>query len=99
MRGADEDSAGLLTCCYCTGAHALPKAGCPEAAAFVVLLLISNAFAANEPGAQTQSQVSPMPTCPDCGVVRSLREIRTERPSRSDTYLSSSQYLQSRQFD
>ena len=72
-----------------------------EAVAFAVLLLVTNAFAADEPSVQPKTQVSPTTTCRDCGVVRSTREIRTERrgSSRPDAYISSSQYLQSRPFD
>ena len=50
--------------------------------------------------AQPKPQTSATSTCRDCGVVRSIREIRTERKaSRQDTYVSSQQYLQSRPFD
>jgi hypothetical protein len=101
MSGADERSAVPFTSCYSSGAQVPAKAACLEATAFAVLLLISNAFAADEPSAQPKTQVSPTITCQDCGVVRSTREIRTERAgsSRPDTYISSSQYVQSRPFD
>jgi len=101
MSGADERSAGPFTSRYCSGPQMPAKAALLEATAFAVLLLVTNAFAADEPSAQPKTQVGPTTTCRDCGVVRSTREIRTERKgsSRPDAYISSSQYLQSRPFD
>ena len=101
MSGADEGSAGLFTFSHCSGAQAARKRASLEAIAFAVLLLISSAFAADEPSAPPNPQVGSTVSCRECGVLRSMREIRTERKesSRPDTYISSSQYLQSRPFD
>ncbi len=69
-------------------------------ASFAVLLWASNVAAADDATAQPKPQAGATATCRDCGVVRSIREIRTERKtSRQDTYVSSQQYLQSRPFD
>ena len=94
---------------YARGASAFPHRTCARASAHVVrlvtaslaaLLWVSDALAAEEAAAQPKPQTSPTTTCRDCGVVRSIREIRTERKaSRQDTYVSSQQYLQSRPFD
>jgi len=57
-------------------------------------------FAAGDDAVQPTPQPAVTGTCRDCGVVRSIREIRTERKSpQSDTYVASPQYLQSRPFD
>jgi hypothetical protein len=69
-------------------------------ASLAVLLWASDALAAEDASAQPKPQTSATTTCRDCGVVRSIREIRTERKaSRQDTYVNSQQYLQSRPFD
>jgi hypothetical protein len=60
---------------------------------------VSDAFAAEDATGQSKPQASATATCRDCGVVRSIREIRTERKPRQDTYVSSQQYLQARPFD
>jgi hypothetical protein len=101
MSGADVTPAGSFATCDCSGAQVPPKRVRMDAAALALLLLISNAFAADEPSTQPTPPVSSTITCRDCGIVRSTREIRTERraPPRADTYVSSSQYLQSRPFD
>ena len=98
MSGADGSFARSFAS---RGVQALPKVRGVQATTLAMLLLISNAFAADRPGAQPKPQGGPTVTCRDCGVVRSTREIRTERkgPTRADTYVSSSQYLQSRPFD
>ena len=69
-------------------------------ASFASLLWLSDTLAAEDVSAQPKPQTSASATCRDCGVVRSIREIRTERKApRQDTYVSSQQYLQSRPFD
>jgi hypothetical protein len=73
---------------------------CLGAALFAVSPRVPNAFAAEDSAAPSKPQTSPAATCRDCGVVRSIREIRTERKaSPRDTYVSSPQYLQTRPFD
>jgi hypothetical protein len=63
-------------------------------------LWASDMLAAEDANAQPKPQRSATATCRDCGVVRTIREIRTERKtSRQDTYVSSQEYLQSRPFD
>ena len=70
------------------------------AALFAVLQLCTCAFAAGGDAGQPTPQPAVTGTCRDCGVVRSIREIRTERKaSQPDTYVASPQYLQSRPFD
>jgi hypothetical protein len=67
---------------------------------FAVLQWGPNALAAGDDAVQPKPPPAVTGTCRDCGVVRSIREIRTERKgSQSDTYVASSQYLQSRSFD
>ena len=69
-------------------------------ASFAFLLWVSDALAAEDASAQPKPPTTPSATCRDCGAVRSIREIRTERKApRQDTYVSSQQYLQSRPFD
>jgi hypothetical protein len=69
-------------------------------ASCAVWLWTSAALAAEDTSAQPNPQTSVAATCRDCGVVRSIKEIRTERKSsRQDTYVNSQQYLQSRPFD
>lgn len=60
---------------------------------------VSEAFAAEDGTGQPKPQSGAAATCRDCGVVRSIKEIRTERKSRSNTYVNSPEYLQSRPFD
>jgi len=51
-------------------------------------------------GAQPTPQAAPPVTCPDCGVLRSVREVRTERKGRApDVYVTSPQYQDARPFD
>jgi hypothetical protein len=70
------------------------------AGSFAVLLCATAALAAEDASPQPKPQTSATATCRDCGVLRSVREIRTERKnSRQDTYVNSQQYLQSRPFD
>jgi hypothetical protein len=67
---------------------------------FAVLQWGPNALAAGDDAVQPKPQPAVTGTCRDCGLVRSIREIRTERKgSQSDTYVASQQYLQSRSFD
>ena len=69
------------------------------AALFALVLLSPDPAAAEEEGAKRKPDNSALTgTCRDCGVVRSIREIRTERQSsRPDTYVTSQQYLATRQ--
>jgi len=49
---------------------------------------------------QATPQAAPPVTCPDCGVLRSVREVRTERKGRvPDVYVTSPQYQDARPFD
>ena len=49
---------------------------------------------------QATPQSAPPVTCPDCGVLRSVREVRTERKGRvPDVYVTSPQYQDARPFD
>jgi outer membrane lipoprotein SlyB len=61
---------------------------------------VSEAFAAEDGTGQPKPQSGAAATCRDCGVVRSIREIRTERKgSQLAPYVNSPEYLQSRPFD
>ena len=76
-------------------ARTTPLVALPLAA----LLWAAEAAAENAPD-QPKPPARVTATCRDCGVVRSIKEIRTERRSPlSDTYVASPQYLQSRPFD
>lgn len=51
-------------------------------------------------GAQPAPQAARPVTCRDCGVLRSVREVRTERKGRApDVYVTSPQYQDARPFD
>jgi len=64
--------------------------------ALLMLVPALHAQAANE-GEQRNPDTSVTGKCNDCGVLRSMREIRTERPmQRSDVYVTSPQYLSTR---
>jgi hypothetical protein len=64
--------------------------------ALLILLPALHARAANE-GGQRNPDTSVTDKCNDCGVLRSVREIRTERQiQRPDVYVTSSQYLSTR---
>jgi hypothetical protein len=63
-------------------------------AVFVVALLCPDATRAEDDKSRKTA------SCPDCGIVRSIREIRTERSmSRPDVYTTSPQYLDTRPND
>ena len=84
----------------CDRAHATAWLARFGAASFAALVWASEALAAEGASAEPKPQTNAASTCRDCGVVRSIREIRTERKAaRQDTYVSSQQYLQSRPFD
>ena len=68
-------------------------------AAFAAVQFWTCAPAAGGDAVQSKPQPAVTGTCRDCGVVRSIREIRTERKASADTYVASPQYLQSRPFD
>ncbi len=81
-----------------------PLSGWTAAAVPLLLLLVAlltllpalHARAANEQG-QRNPDTSVTDKCNDCGVLRSIREIRTERQiQRPDVYVTSSQYLSTR---
>jgi hypothetical protein len=69
------------------------------AALFALVLLAPDPVAAEEEGGKRKLDNSSLTgTCRDCGVLRSIREIRTERQiSRPDVYVTSQQYLETRQ--
>jgi hypothetical protein len=91
--------AGLFAPGYCGGTGAILGI-CVAASLCAALLWPPAAVAADDAPAQPTPQTSVTGTCRDCGVVRSIREIRTERKtSQEDTYVSSPQYLQARPFD
>jgi len=77
------------------------------AASSALLLFAQQALPADEPPlppAPPQEQVRPATrprqACTDCGTVRSIREIRTERlNARPDIYVTSPQYLDTRPYD
>jgi len=49
---------------------------------------------------QAAPQATPAVSCRDCGVLRSVREVRTERKGRvPDVYVTSPQYQDARPFD
>jgi hypothetical protein len=69
------------------------------AALFATVLLTAEAPAAEE-SEKPNADTSAAGRCRDCGVLRSIREIRTERqPQRQDVYVTSPQYLSTRQND
>ena len=73
---------------------------CVAASLFAAFLWASDAVAADDAAVPSKPQIPVTGTCRDCGVVRSIREIRTERKApRQDTYVSSPQYLEARPFD
>ena len=89
---------------------ALPGSAADAAAALRLLHLLFALFAlvplaAEVPAAQEQGQKHNADSgvagkCRDCGVLRSIREIRTERQlRRPDSYVTSPQYLATRQDD
>ena len=60
---------------------------------------LSHAEQGSEPP-KAEPRANAVRTCGDCGVVRSIREVRTERAAPTqNVYASSPQYLQSRPFD
>lgn len=70
------------------------------AALSAVLVLAPDTTAAEEDRDQRKSQSIAAGGCSDCGVVRTIREIRTERRnSRPDIYVTSPQYLDTRPND
>ena len=70
------------------------------AAALTLLTWTLPAAAADQQGAQPAPQAAPPVTCRDCGVLRSVREVRTERKGRTpDVYVTSPQYQDARPFD
>ncbi len=69
------------------------------AAVFAAPLWVFDVCAAEDAAGQPKQQPSATATCRDCGVVRSIREIRTERKRPSNTYINSPEYQQARPFD
>ncbi len=97
---SSRSSIGVLVIRSRAGRGSTPLLMLLLAALFAVLQWGPNALAAGDDGGQPKPQATVTATCRDCGVVRSIREIRTERKAaRSDTYVASQQYLQSRPFD
>jgi len=71
------------------------------AAALMALAWTLPAAAADgDQGTQAVPQAAAPVTCRDCGVLRSVREVRTERKGRTpDVYVTSPQYQDARPFD
>jgi hypothetical protein len=71
------------------------------AALFALMLLSADApAAAEEESEKPNANSSVAGKCRDCGVLRSIREIRTERqPRNPNVYVNSPQYLSTRQDD
>lgn len=68
-------------------------------ALLALVVLAPDAWAENE-SEQRKQNTTVAGTCQNCGVVRSIREIRSERQmSRPDIYVTSPQYLDTRQAD
>jgi hypothetical protein len=69
-------------------------------ALFALVLLGAEAPAAGDEGEKHNADTSIASKCRDCGVLRSIREIRTEHQlRRPDIYVTSPQYLATRQND
>ena len=67
-------------------------------ALFALVLLAAEAPAAEDEDEKHNADTSIASKCRDCGVLRSIREIRTERElRRPDMYVTSPQYLATRQ--
>ena len=68
------------------------------AALLALILLAPYAWAAEEESEARKPDTSVTGKCTDCGVLRSIREIRTERQlKRPDIYVTSPQYLDTRE--
>ncbi|HTO45522.1 MAG TPA: hypothetical protein VML56_15715 [Burkholderiales bacterium] len=78
-----------------------PVAWLAAAAALAAFAWSLPAVAADAGQATQATPQSATPvTCPDCGVLRSVREVRTERKGRvPDVYVTSPQYQDARPFD
>jgi hypothetical protein len=88
-----------LSACAADGAAALRLLHL-LAALFALMLLTAEVCAAEEESAKPNADTSVAGKCRDCGVLRSIREIRTERqPRGQDVYVTSPQYLSTRQDD
>jgi len=82
------------------GAGRIRSVASLAAAALTVLTWTLPTAAADQQGAQPAPQAAPPMTCRDCGVLRSVREVRTERKGRApDVYVTSPQYQDARPFD
>jgi hypothetical protein len=69
-------------------------------ALFALVVLAAEASAAEWLGQNDNADTGVASNCRDCGVLRSIREIRTERElRRPDVYVTSPQYLATRQDD
>jgi hypothetical protein len=67
---------------------------------FALVLLAAEAPAAQDEGQKHNADIGVAGKCRDCGVLRSIREIRTEHQlRRADGYVTSPQYLATRQDD
>jgi hypothetical protein len=67
------------------------------AAVLAVTMLMPYAWGAAEESEVSKPDASVAGKCTDCGVLRSIREIRTERQlKRPDIYVTSPQYLSTR---
>jgi hypothetical protein len=75
-------------------------ASAAAAALAVLAWTLPTAAAGADQGAQPTPQTAAPVTCRDCGVLRSVREVRTERKGRApDVYVTSPQYQDARPFD
>ena len=78
-----------------------PAASLAAAALTVLTWTLPPAVAGADQGAKAATPQTAAPvTCRDCGVLRSVREVRTERKGRApDVYVTSPQYQDARPFD
>ena len=68
------------------------------AALFALMLLAPHVWGAQEEGQPRKPDTTVAGKCTECGVLRSIREIRTERQlKRPDIYVTSPQYLGTRE--
>ena len=68
------------------------------AALLALMLLAPYVWAAGDDGEARKPETNVAGKCTDCGVLRSIREIRTERQlKRPDIYVTSPQYLATRE--
>ena len=87
-----------LVALFCTHSTAAASSLHFFAALLALVLLAPYAWAAEEDGEARKPETNVAGKCTDCGVLRSIREIRTERQlKRPDIYVTSPQYLNTRE--